>query len=271
MNYKNIFALLLFSFFITINSQAQNFDEVTIPLSQPGKKGILKIDVNKGPITVKGTNRRDVLVKYTSLGKPQKAKMEKTENGLKRLPVASIDLQISESDNKVKIESHSWKQGVVLEIEIPKEMDLNCSSYNQGDINVDNITGTLELTSYSGAITATNISGSLLADTYNGKILATFDKVHEGEPMAFSNYNGGLDLTFPADLKATFKISNHRGEVYTGFDMELEKQKIEKKEGKHSYKIQLGKWIKGKVNGGGAEFTLENHNGDIYIRKPNQK
>lgn len=44
--------------------------------------------------------------------------------------------------------------------------------------------------------------------------------------MAFTNYNHGLDLTFPADVKATFKINNKQGEVYTGFDMVMEKQKI---------------------------------------------
>lgn len=31
--------------------------------------------------------------------------------------------------------------------------------------------------------------------------------------------------------------------------------------------MQIGKWVVGKVNGGGPEITLENHNGDIYIRK----
>ena len=49
--------------------------------------------------------------------------------------------------------------------------------------------------------------------------------------------------------------------------MTMEKQKIEKKETKQSYKIQLGKWVVGKVNGGGAEITMENYNGDVYIRK----
>ena len=74
-------------------------------------------------------------------------------------------------------------------------------------------------------------------------------------------------MTFPDDIKATFKISNKQGDVYTGFDMEMEKQKVERKQGKQSYKIQLGKWVVGKVNGGGPEITLENYNGNIYIRQ----
>ncbi len=267
MKLINIFVITLFLLSSAATTFAQDFEEINIPLSNPNAKAFLDVDINKGPITIKGTERKDILVRYASMEKKQKNKMEKSKNGLKKITNASIDLEISESDNRVKIESTSWNQGLILEIEIPKEIDLKAHSYNQGDLDVDNIVGTLELSSYNGSITATNISGSVMADTYNGKITAAFDKVSEGEPMAFTNYNNGLDLTFPGDIKATFKISNKQGDVYTGFDMKMEKQKIEKKQGKKSYKIQLGKWVVGKVNGGGPEITLENYNGDIYIRK----
>lgn len=268
MKYKNYFAIVLLAFFATMNLQAQDFEEIIVPLSDPSAKGMLKVTIHKGPITVKGTGRKDVLVKYGAMGANKKMGLEKSKNGLKKINGASIDLEISESDNRIRIDSDSWNQGIILEIEIPKEMDLKLESYNHGDLEVDNVKGTLELTSYNGPITATNISGSLLADTYNGRILATFKEIYADEPMAFTNYNGGMDLTFPSDLKATFKISNKQGDVYTGYDMIMEKQKIEKKEGgSKSYKIQLGKWVIGKVNGGGAEITMENHNGDVYIRK----
>ncbi len=266
----NIFVITLATaLFLSIATTtfAQDFEEITIPLSNPEAKAFLNVDINKGPITLKGTERKDILVRYASMEKKQKNKLEKSKNGLKKITNASIDLEISESNNRVKVESSSWNQGLILEIEVPKTIDLKIESYNDGDLDIDNIIGALELSSYNGSITATNISGAVIADTYNGKITITFDKISDGEPMAFTNYNDGLDLTFPADIKATFKISNKQGDVYTGFDMTMEKQKIEKKQGNKSYKIQLGKWVVGKVNGGGAEITLENYNGDIYIRK----
>ena len=267
MKFINIFVITAFLLSSATTTFAQDFEEIKLPLSNPDEKGFLKVEIHKGPITIKGTNRKDILVRYASMEKSTKKDKIKNENGLKKISSASIDLEISEHDNRVKIDSESWNQGLILEIEVPKTIDLKIESYNQGNLEIDNIIGTLELTSYNGSITATHISGSVIADTYNGKITVAFDKIQTGEPMAFTNYNHGLDLTFPADLKATFRISNKRGDVYTGFDMAMEKQKIEKKETKKSYKIQVGKWVVGKVNGGGAEITMENHNGNIYIRK----
>lgn len=267
MKLINIFVITLLLISGAATTFAQDFEEIKLPLSNPAVKSFLKVEIHKGPITIKGTDRKDILVRYASMGKSKKKDVENTKNGLKKLSSASIDLEISEHENRVKIISESWNQGLILEIEVPKTIDLKVESYNQGDLEIDNIIGSLELTSYNGSITATHISGSIVADTYNGKITATFDKVQADEPMAFINYNHGLDLTFPAGIKATFKISNKQGDVYTGFDMITEKQKIEKKKTKQSYKIQLGKWVVGKVNGGGAEITMENYNGDIYIRK----
>jgi DUF4097 and DUF4098 domain-containing protein YvlB len=267
MKLINIFVFTLLFLANAATTFAQDFEEIKLPLSNPAEKSFLKVEIHKGPITIKGTDRKDILVRYASMEKSKTKDKAKTKNGLKKLTSASIDLEISESDNRVKINSDSWNQGLILEIEVPKTIDLKVESYNHGNLKVDNIIGSLELTSYNGSITATHISGSIIADTYNGKITATFDKVQADEPMAFINYNHGLDLTFPADLQATFKISNKQGDIYTGFDMTMEKQKIEKKETKQSYKIQLGKWVVGKVNGGGAEITMKNYNGDIYIRK----
>lgn len=267
MKLINIFVITLLFFTNAATTFAQDFEEINVPLSNPKEKAFLNVDINRGPITLTGTDRKDILVRYASMEKSRKTKLKNASNGLKKLSMASIDLDISESDNRIKVNSDDWNRGLILEIEVPKTIDLKVGSYNEGDITIDNVEGTLELTSYNGSITAKRISGSVLADTYNGKITVSFDRVHPNEPMAFTNYNDGLDLTFPSDVKATFKINNKRGDVYTGFDMVMEKQKVERKEGKKSFKIQVGKWVVGKVNGGGPEITLENYNGDVYIRK----
>ena len=41
---------------------------LTIPLSDPSRPGSLEIDIVTGNITVKGTNRRDVLIEARSTG-----------------------------------------------------------------------------------------------------------------------------------------------------------------------------------------------------------
>ncbi len=45
-------------------SFAQNANEFTVPLSDPSKRCKLKANLNFGSITIKGTARKDILIKY---------------------------------------------------------------------------------------------------------------------------------------------------------------------------------------------------------------
>ena len=40
-------------------------------------------------------------------------------------------------------------------------------------------------------------------------------------PMAFANLNGDVDVTFPADLKATVRLHADNGEIYSDFDVDV--------------------------------------------------
>ncbi len=275
--------VLTIALFLGIAAAALAQNEFTIPLSDPGKRGKLKAHINYGSITVKGSARKDILVKYAE-GKPDegdedhdrdrdrdhdKNKEKSSKDGLKRIGGGGLELEASENSNMVKISSGSWNIKTNLEIEIPSGMDLNVSTYNDGDLMITNVQGELELTNYNGEITALNISGSVVATTYNGDVKVTFDKVTEGTPMSYSTYNGDVDITFPATLKATFKMKTDQGEIYTGFDMNIVTSgPVQKKDPKSgTYRLSIDEWKKGDVNGGGAEITMKNYNGDIYIRK----
>jgi uncharacterized membrane protein YkoI len=283
-----IILLILISAYCTI---AQSSGDFAVPLSDPNKRGKLKAHLNYGSITVRGTARKDVLVKYSAVedddndhdrdhdrdrdddddyeGNKQKSKDKSSKAGLKKISGGTMDLEVTENDNTVKANSDSWSNKMKLEIEVPSGFDLNVSTYNDGDLVISNIQGELEITNYNGEITAENISGSVVATTYNGEIKVTFDKVTEGAPMSYSTFNGDIDLTFPATLKATLKMKTEQGEILSGFDMAMIKSgPVQKKDTKSgTYKVVIDEWVKGDINGGGAEFTMKNYNGDIIIRK----
>lgn len=268
---KNIISAIVFSL-ITLAGFAQDSGEIPIPLSDPSKRGKMKVHINYGAITVKGTARKDILVKY-SAGKDR----EKDENrngsgeksGLKRIGGGTLDLEIAENSNLVNVSSDSWSNKLNLTIEVPSGMDLQLHTYNDGNIVVSNIQGEIEATNYNGEIIAENISGSVVATTYNGQVKCTFDKITEGAPMSFLTYNGDIDVTFPATLKASLKMKSQQGEVLTGFDVKLTPaapiQKTDSKGG--TYKVTLDEWVRGDVGGGGPEFIMRNYNGDILVRK----
>lgn len=190
-------------------------------------------------------------------------------SGLNRIGGTALDLEASESNNVVEVESDSWNQGLDLDIQVPKNFDVHLETYNNGDLYASNIAGEVEADNYNGKITLENISGTVVADTYNGGIVVTFDAVTPDTPMAFSTYNGHVDLTFPADYKASFKMKSKSGEIFEGFDMVIEKTKpaTETKRESGVYKVKIDDWIYGSINGGGAEISMQTTNGNIYVRK----
>src|SRR5688572_31717803 len=66
-----IVGLVLLTLGLTLISSsmalAQGGSEFVVPLSDPAKRGKLKAHLNYGSITVKGTARKDVLVKYKTV------------------------------------------------------------------------------------------------------------------------------------------------------------------------------------------------------------
>lgn len=247
--------------------EAQQSQDLTIPLSDPGKRGTLYVEIHKGPITVKGVNRQDILVKYQSMESGE-TKITDAKNGMKKISGGLPSLEISEQSNSVYIESDDWNKGLILNIEVPRNFDLELQSYNQGEIEVENIAGKIAIESYNGRITAKEIEGSVVANTYNGQILVTFNKISNDEPMTFVTYNGKVDITLPAAAKASFKMKSQQGDIYTDFDMQLNKSPNQiKKEGDKWKKTVIDNWITGSINGGGPEFSMQTWHGDIYIRK----
>ena len=89
--------------------------------------------------------------------------------------------------------------------------------------------------------------------------------------MAFSTIDGDIDVTFPANTKATISAKNVDGDIYTDFDMDLTLVKevnVDRKRGwENGMTGMFGNTITGKINGGGADILVSTVDGNIYIRK----
>lgn len=270
--------------------RAQDSGEFTIPFSNPSGEMKVIVDIKTGSIKVKGTARKDVLVKYSSekdedgedddrdRDRNRKHHVNVNVNvndskdnreGLRKISGGTMNLEGTEYQNTVKVTSDNWSNRMEVVVEVPSTITARIKTYNDGDLDVSNITGTVELINYNGAITATAISGTVVAETYNGDIKIAYDKLTPDTPLSYANYNGDIDLTFPAGLKASFKMKTKQGEIYSGFDAQVQKSApITKTEAKTGvYKVQIDDWVKVDVNGGGPEISVQTYNGDIYLRK----
>lgn len=260
----------------SIQVWAQNSDEVTVPLSNSGKIGLLETDLKNATIKVTGTNRSDVLIKYQVIEDDEHSHDDDDKEhdnqtitaGLKKIKTANFDLEISENNNTVSIKSESWLQRIELDIEVPVNFNLDLHNYTGRYIEVKNVSGDHNLESYTGHIKATGISGTVNASTYAGQVEIVFNQVTPAIPMAFSNYSGTIDLTFPSTYKATLKMKTTFSDVYSAFDMAVASKpaQLKKVEG-NTFKLSTDEWTVGNINGGGPEIMIKNFSGGIYLRK----
>ncbi|GAB2518662.1 DUF4097 family beta strand repeat-containing protein [Spirosoma aerophilum] len=269
--------LLLFSLSMARPVTAQNDvkEQLVVPLSDPSKPGNLKVGLINGSIHVIGYSGKDVVIDITASPKrgrrdDEDDRSDRAANGMKRIATGMpLDVSAEEKNNTVNVHANTIKQTVDLTIKVPQRFSLKVSTVNNGIIEVENVSGTLEATNVNGYVHLTNIAGSAVASTVNGDLIATFKSIDSGTPMAFSTLNGNVDVTFPSSVKANSKLKTDRGDIFSDFDIDVDKNqpKVNRTSQSGMYQVKIDEWVYGKINGGGPEVMMKNMNGNIYIRK----
>lgn len=266
------FALTAMNWATPVIAQNDIKEQLVVPLTDPNKPGTLRLNLIYGSIKVTGYAGKEVVIDAT-VEAPKSHPKEKTDElatGMKKLSTrGGIEITAEERNNNVKVSSHFMKRAIDLAIKVPQQFSLTISTVNNGDIVVENVTGVLEISNVNGAIQLNNVSGSAVATTVNGEVKANFKSVTAESPMAFTSLNGRIDVTFPPSAKFNVKLKSDRGEIYSDFDVDVDKTepKSNKVTKDGMYKVSIDDWVQGKVNGGGSEVMMKNMHGNIYIRK----
>src|SRR3954469_24921205 len=77
---------------------------LTVPLSDPARAATLRVGLIHGSITVKGSNRKDVLVEVHPRGRDDGEERSPEANGLRRLSQPSA-FTVEEENNRVEVTS----------------------------------------------------------------------------------------------------------------------------------------------------------------------
>jgi hypothetical protein len=191
--------------------------------------------------------------------------------GLRRVRNRSAGLTIDEHDNEVTVSGPWHSRAVDLDIKVPAATSVHLATVNDGDIVVRNVRGEIEAQNTNGRVTLTHVSGPVVAHALNGDVVATMGAPMPDRPTSLSSMNGDIDLTLPADAKATIWIRADNGDIYTDFDLDLESRSMSPEVGdvqrkkRKRYSVETG--MSGTLNGGGAEIRLVTYNGSVYIRR----
>ena len=273
---------------------SQSAQQFTVPLSDPSRPASLKLDLMWGGVTIRGTNRKDVLIDarpsderpvgrgrgrgriYVDgggiflIGRAGRGGSSADTTGLRRL-TQSGGFSIEENNNQITLSSGSHDRGVDFTIEMPARANLKLSTLNDGPIVVENIDGEIEVENMNESVTLTNVSGSVVANAHNGKLTVVMTRVAPDKPMAFTTFNGPIDVTLPPSTKANVKLRSDHGEIFTDFDVQVRPASATPSTGVRGpdgrIHIDINQSIQGTVNGGGPEFELRSYNGSIYVRK----
>jgi len=245
-------------------------DRVTVPFSDPERPGTLRVNLLDGTVTIKGSNRRDVLFIANSQQARQALRRRQQAEpppGMRRLTQPG-GFGVEERDNEISVSS-GFSREISLEIEVPTRTKLRVSIVD-GGITVDGVDNEMEINTVDGGITLTNVGGSVVAHAVDGNIAATVARVAPQAPMAFTSLNGDIDVTLPAAVKANLRLRSDQGDVFTDFDVQVTAEasanRTQQRNGR-GLRIDVNRSIYGTVNGGGPDFELRTFDGNIYVRK----
>jgi len=251
-------------------AQTQNGDEVVVPLTDPSRPAMVTVSAFGGHIVVRGTNRKDVLVRRSGGGglTGRGRQPDPPPPGLRRL-TPDGGFAIEERDNAVSVDGGGPLAGSVgFDIEVPLKTSLKLSTM-QGNLTVISVDGALELNSVNGELSLVNIAGSVVAHTVNGDVTASLTRADAGAPMAFTTLNGDVDVTLPAAIRANLKLRTDNGDMFTDFDIPATTSRSATrsttKNGRFQFEVERA--ILANLNGGGPEIELRSFNGRVALRR----
>ncbi|WP_424962630.1 DUF4097 family beta strand repeat-containing protein [Ekhidna sp.] len=241
---------------------AQNKTNYSYPIKGNAAETWLVIENLSSDLQIEGTNGSEIRIESKNYkGLPEKAK------GLKPLSATGpentgIGLSINQEGNTISLSgAHREADNADYVMYLPKNLKvkLDYNSWQAGDVVIKGMAGEVEAKSQVGDLEFIDVTGPIVAHTLSSDLEVSFSSLSNASPTSLSSTSGDIDVTLPASVKGTFKMSTISGGVYTGFDFDFgEDAKIRRVGGQNAT---------GKLNGGGVEVSLKTVSGDIYIRK----
>lgn len=137
------------------------------------------------------------------------------------------------------------------EIRVPATMDVKAYSTN-GDIELDDLQGTIDISTTNGSINALRISNLANFQSTNGEIHIYFNKLPKEGDIDVGTTNGEIELVLPSEARCKINAYSTNGKINCNL---AGMEKIQ-----HS-----SREFSTVVHGGGVNISLGTTNGDISI------
>jgi hypothetical protein len=153
-------------------------------------------------------------------------------------------------------------------IRVPRDATLRLCTINGGDVIVSGTQGDFDVSNVNGLIEMNQVAGSGRAHTVNGRVTVSFT-ANPKQPSSFKSVNGNIDVSFLNGLSAEFAMKTFNGGLFTDFDAEPVASPVsaagERRNGKFVYRAN--EYTRVRVGGGGPQMTFETLNGNVRARR----
>ena len=151
-------------------------------------------------------------------------------------------------------------------IKVPRVLNLLVSTVNNGNVEIENLGGSIVANNVNGSIKLSGISREAVASTINGNVDINYSKNPE-KACRFYTLNGDINAWFQKGLAATMSFESFNGELFTNVPrLESLPVAIEKKETRKGIKFKVN-GNRFKVGDGGVFLDFETFNGDVYVKE----
>jgi lia operon protein LiaG len=261
---KAVIILALFVIPLAVFSQMKKYEYT------PKVKSKIEIKDLLGAISFKNASGSAIVIESDfNMERPKRA------DGLKLLGSAedntNLGLNVNEENGVVSVTGIVSKgRDYKYIISVPQGMAVNLnysSPFVNGDIEIDNYKGVMEMNTLNANVKIANSSGPFTVNSVSGDIEVVFSGISQDGPTSLATVSGLVDVTIPSSEKATFEVKSFSGDVYNNLDL-----KKMSKEGKDDRAEGLGSIKSGgdgdfTLNGGGQKVILRSISGNIYLRK----
>lgn len=172
-------------------------------------------------------------------------------------------------DYKIDRCNDSYRFRYDLFIRVPRQVSLDASTVNDGEVYAKDVNGDkILLSNVNGAVRAEDIPGLEKASNINGPISISYAS-QPNRDASFNTVNGKIEVRLPQDLQANVHFKSTNGDLYTDYEnvsIGPRYTKSNRKRGQHTtYKLDQATVM--KINGGGPTLDFDVLNGNVYVKK----
>ncbi len=226
-----------------------------------------KLVIKLSSVTVEGYSGSDII--FTTQHKnediDERAKGLQLLSGSGYKDNTGLGISVEDKGSTIEVNQVSYSDPTI-KIMVPKGVSISYAYSkvsNNGDAIFTNVESEIDISVSYNRVKLVNISGPATVNAIYGSVDASFKGTVQG-PISIISIYSTVDVAIPATTKANLKLTSPHGDVFASADLKIDMEK-----NTNDDLVQYSGNVRGKINGGGTEFTLKSEYGKIYLRKSN--